>query len=142
MGVLESLTSKQRAFLKCFEACSSILQASRWAKINRQTHYDWLEQPIYAAAFERSQKVAARTLEDEAVRRAHEGVRKTIRYKGKVVGYEQEYSDSLMLALLKANSPEKFRDRWSGELTGKDGNPLFGYEAVRKFMQDDSSPDE
>lgn len=65
---------------------------------------------------------AARTLEDEAVRRAHEGLRKPVRYKGKIVGYETEYSDSLMLALLKANNPEKFREHV--EHSGRDGGPI------------------
>jgi hypothetical protein len=54
---------------------------------------------------------AARTLEDAAVRRAHEGLRKPVWYKGKIVGYETEYSDTLLLAVPKANNPEKFRDR-------------------------------
>jgi hypothetical protein len=54
---------------------------------------------------------AACTLEDEAVRRAHEGLRKPVWYKGKIVGYETEYSDTLLLAVLKANNPDKFRDR-------------------------------
>ena len=41
-------------------------------------------------------------LEDEAVRRAVEGCKKAIFYQGKVVGYETEYSDQLML--LRASS--------------------------------------
>ena len=42
---------------------------------------------------------------------AHEGLRKPVWYKGKIVGYETEYSDTLLLAMLKANNPDKFRDR-------------------------------
>jgi len=42
---------------------------------------------------------------------AHEGLRKPVWYKGKIVGYETEYSDTLLLAVLKANNPDKFRDR-------------------------------
>jgi hypothetical protein len=42
---------------------------------------------------------------------AHEGLRKPVWYKGKIVGYETENSDTLLLAVLKANNPDKFRDR-------------------------------
>ena len=42
---------------------------------------------------------------------AHEGLRKPVWSKGKIVGYETEYSDTLLLAMLKANNPDKFRDR-------------------------------
>lgn len=137
---LHPLTPKQRRFLKCFEACASVTQAARWAKISRETHYEWLRtSAVYIAAFAESQPRAARALEDEAVRRAHQGLRKTVRYKGRIVGYETEYSDTLMLALLKGNNPEKFRERWSGEVTGKDGKPLLDIAAVRALLQADDA---
>lgn len=143
IGVYPNLTVKQTRFLRCFEASCSVTQAARWAKIARRTHYDWVEQcPEYVKAFEQAEKVAARTLEDEAVRRAHEGIKKAVRYKGRIVGYETEYSDSLMLALLKGNMPEKFRDRWTGELTGKDGKPLLDLDSVARYMRDDTAPDQ
>jgi hypothetical protein len=73
-------------------------------------HYDWLgADPAYAAAYAEAEPRAQQTLEDEAVRRAHQGLRRAVRYKGKIVGYETEYSDTLMNTLLKA-SP-KFRDK-------------------------------
>src|SRR5579871_5668868 len=68
---------------------------------------------------------AARTLEDVAVRRAHEGLRKPVWFKGKIVGYETEYSDTLLLAVLKANNPENWEKQqaesywrlgWRGEV--------------------------
>jgi hypothetical protein len=66
-------------------------------------------------------------LEDEAVRRAVDGVRKPIFYKGKPIRicgeivYETEYSDTLLIQLLKAYYPEKFGDKpqvqvWNGDL--------------------------
>jgi hypothetical protein len=60
---------------------------------------------------------AARALEDEAVRRARVGIRKPVLHKGKQVYvqgepmYTTEYSDSLLMFLLKAYNPERFRDR-------------------------------
>ena len=103
---------RQRRFLAAFSACGSVVRASRWAKTHRQTHYFWMQHdPSYPARFRQAEMQAARTLEDEAVRRAHEGLRKPVWYKGKIVGYETEYSDTLLLAVLKANNPDKFRDR-------------------------------
>ena len=84
---------QQRRFLACFAACASVTRAARWTHINRTCHYARLrEDPTYEARFKEAERVAARTLEDEAVRRAHEGLHRAVRYKGKVVGYESEYT--------------------------------------------------
>jgi hypothetical protein len=91
----------------------------------RQTHYNWLEDPNYRTAFEDAWKRAADTLEAEAVRRAHDGIRKAIRYKGKIVGYETEYSDTLLLALLKSKKADEYRERSTVEMHGaRDKPPL------------------
>lgn len=93
--------------------------AARWARLNRNTHYWWLrDDPTYPERFKQAEAKAARTLEDEAVRRAREGLRKAVYYKGKVVGYETEYSDTLLAQLLKATNPAKFRDNSTVALTG------------------------
>ena len=141
----KTLLPTQRRFLLCFEACSSITEAARWAKIHRSNHYQWIDgDEDYRKAFAIAEPRAARTLEDEAVRRARSGVRKVVRYKGKIVGYETEYSDTLMNTLLKANAPEKFRDRFSGEISGPGGKPLFDVASVRAWMnsvaEDDTQP--
>lgn len=134
MDVTQDLTPKQTRFLRCFEACASVTQAARWAKIQRRTHYDWLDaHEHYRVAFERAEKVAGRTLEDEAVRRAHEGLRKAVRYKGRIVGWESEYSDSLMLALLKGFLPEKYRERSEVKMNAQVG--ISDLTAVKTEVQ-------
>jgi hypothetical protein len=102
-----------------------------------------MESEAYRAAFEFAEIRATRTLEDEAVRRAHEGVRKAVRYKGKVVGTETEYSDMLLLALLKGGNRKKFGDRSQVALTGADGKPLMTLETARALLhasEDDMQP--
>lgn len=98
--------------------------------------------PEYKTAFAESEIIAARTLEDEAVRRAHQGVRKAVRYKGKVVGYEHEYSDTLMSLLLKGSQPKKYRDNSSVEVTGKDGEQLFPTAAIEAYFKAQKDADE
>jgi hypothetical protein len=123
---LQNLTPSQRRFLVCFAACASIQQAAKWAKIHRQNHYDWLEESSdYKLAFEKVKPQAYQLLEDEAVRRAREGVTKAVRYKGKIVGYDTEYSDSLLQFLLKGAMPEKYRERIDQRLSTPDGKPLL-----------------
>ena len=50
--------------------------------------------------------------QDEADRRAVEGVEKPVFWRGKTVGHIREYSDSLLALQLKANNPDKY-DRQS-----------------------------
>ena len=50
-------------------------------------------------------------LEDEAVRRGVEGVERGIYHNGKRIATECEYSDTLLIFLLKGAMPEKYRER-------------------------------
>ena len=49
-------------------------------------------------------------LDAEARRRAVTGVDKPVYYKGEVVGSITKYSDRLLMFLLRAHRPQKFRD--------------------------------
>lgn len=77
-------------------------------------------------------ETATDALELEARRRAHDGLERKKFDKGEplidpVTGQqyiEREYSDTLLIFLLKAHRPDKFRERFSHEHTGKDGKPI------------------
>ncbi len=135
--------SKQASFLAAFAATASITKAAKAAKLERTLHYRWLrEDEEYPAAFALAYAEAAQTLEDEAVRRANEGVLEPITYQGgycykrrlnketgKLENYGaplviRKYSDGLMQTLLKAFKPEKYRERNSLEVTGAAGGPI------------------
>ncbi len=62
----------------------------------------------FAAGFAHAE--ACDALASEARRRAVEGVLKPVYYKGKLVGFIREYSDTLLMFLMKAAMPEKYRD--------------------------------
>jgi hypothetical protein len=67
------------AFLAAYvESCGSVTRAAEAAGIARASHYTWLHDPDYAAAFAVAKEQAADALVDEATRRASEGLR---RYK-------------------------------------------------------------
>jgi hypothetical protein len=53
-------------------------------------------------------------LEDEAFRRTRDGFDEPRFYEGQVCGYVLKYSYALIIFLLKARRPEKYRDRRNG----------------------------
>lgn len=62
----------------------------------------------FAAAWAQAMEMAGDRFEEEAARRAVEGVKRDIYYKGEVVGSEQQYSDGLLSKLLDGSKPDKY----------------------------------
>jgi hypothetical protein len=61
-------------------------------------------------------------LEDEAMGRAVEGVEKPISVNGELKTI-REYSDTLLIFLLKGAAPEKYRERYEHALGASSGGP-------------------
>lgn len=79
---------------------------------SRQTVYTRRDsEPDFAVAMAEALEVATDTLELEARRRAKDGCDRPVFHQGIQCGTVREYSDTLMIFLLKAHRPEKFRDR-------------------------------
>jgi hypothetical protein len=105
-------TAKQKLFLAKFSDMANISRAAKASKIGRQTVYDWLENdPEFKKKYELANKIALGVIEDEATRRAIEGTSKPVFQGGKKVGTVKEFSDTLLIVLLKARAPEKYKDR-------------------------------
>lgn len=134
-------TVKQRAFIQAFCVTASVSRAAKAAQIHRQRHYSWLkEDPHYAALFDRARLEVGDALQDEAVRRAHEGVLKPVYYKGKRCGVRRVYSDGLLMFLLRRMLPEVYGERANGAMevsatTG--GGPIVLENASLKALSDD-----
>jgi len=109
---------KQKAFLAAYAACGNIADAARKAKCGRCSHYEWMEDAAYAEAFAEAHEQACEALESEARRRAVRGVQKPVYYMGDIVGTAREYSDVLLIFLMKGAMPEKYRDNVKIEHTG------------------------
>lgn len=123
---------KRLAFLVAYSVKGTIQAAAKVAEIDRQTHYDWMKaDPQYKAAFAEAYEHCGDVLEDEAWRRAVDGVPKGIYRKGFLVGTEQEFSDTMLIFKLKGHKPEKYKDRIQQEHTGDIGLGAL-FEAMMK----------
>lgn len=144
---------KRGAFLAAYVRTASITKAARAARIERRLHYVWLaDDPEYPRMFAAAQTEAAQILEDEAIRRAHEGVLEPLVYKGRFQyksrpkknpdgSYVEEngrkvyedygaplairsYSDGMMMFLLRGFLPNKYKENSSVELSGPGGGAI------------------
>lgn len=114
----KTTAAKKKLMLAAFAKTGTVLQACNKAGVGRRTHYEWLdEDPAYAAQFEDAGQAFADLLEDEMLRRAVEGNKRPIVYKGKVIGAIREFSDVLLAMALKAARPEKYRDKFDINLS-------------------------
>lgn len=104
---------KKRAFLAAYAKCGTIRKSAKIAKIDRTTHYAWMNDDLqYAHEFEEAKEDFIETLEEEADRRGSEGVEEIVFNKeGEQVGVKVKYSDTLLIFRLKALRPEVYRER-------------------------------
>ena len=106
------LSPKQRTFICAYTRTGRIGAAAAAAKVHRKSHYLWLrESAAYRAAFEATSEIIASLIEDAAVERAVTGVKRPVLYQGKIVKvngeplYQIEYSDQLLITILKKFNP-------------------------------------
>lgn len=88
----------------------NVSRAAKTANVSRRLIYLREETDAeFAKEFRAAQRVGYRALEDEARRRAFNGVREPLYYAGKKVASVKSYSDKLLIELLRAEFPEKYR---------------------------------
>jgi hypothetical protein len=66
--------------------------------------------PAFAKLFDEAIQASTVRLEQEAIRRAFHGTPKPVFQSGKLVGMMREYSDTLLIFLLKGRKPDMYRD--------------------------------
>jgi hypothetical protein len=116
---------KRLAFLQALAQTCNITRACEISGMGCASVYEWRnDDRDFAMDWKNALEVGADTLEDEAVRRAKDGVEKPVYQGGKLVGHIQEYSDTLLIFLLKGARPEKYRDRIQQELSGPSGQTI------------------
>ena len=106
-------------FLRALAATGNVSAAARAAGIARATAYAARGGDAdFAVAWAAALEDAVDALELEARRRAMVGVDTPHYYGGKVAGRVIKYSDSLLMFLLRAHRPERYREVVDG---GRDG---------------------
>lgn len=120
-------TKKADAFIRSLvETGGNVAQACKVTRISKRAVYDWRNSDkVFAARWDDAIEAGTEELEQEARRRAFAGVDEPVYYKGEVCGTVQKYSDTLLIFLLKARRPEKYRETVKAELTGANGQPLI-----------------
>ncbi len=129
-----------KAFLAALRQIPNVTWAAKEAGVDRSHAYAVARQdPAFAKAWAEAYDLGVAALEVEVLRRAKEGVRKPLVYRGEVVGqwvkdgkvvrrgtegaewealYEHTYSDSNAQFILRAARPEVYRDRAELRHTG------------------------
>lgn len=107
---------KQARFLLAFRESANVRAACLAAGIGRRTVYTWRDEyPAFAAQWTEAEAEAVDVLEAHAWSRATRGTTRehSIFYQGERVGKDvvTEYSDTLLIFLLKAHRPDKYADR-------------------------------
>lgn len=102
---------KIEAFLEALDEGAGVSDACRIAGIARRSVYEWRAgDPEFRTAWDKAIERSADSLEAEAVRRARDGVDEPVFYKGEACGVVRKYSDTLLIFMLKARRPERFRE--------------------------------
>lgn len=114
-----TLTHARETFIVALAKGASITKSCELAGIGRSTAYEWREaDEAFAALWDEALEAGIDRLEDEARRRAVEGVEKPVVAMGKIARNDdgsvlmiREYSDTLLALMLKAKKPSEYRDR-------------------------------
>lgn len=128
-------------FLAAFDELGLVTEAARRANVGRSTVYRRREDDeAFAAAWEELEAIVVERMEEEAHRRAVEGVESHKYDKdGNLLWTETKYSDTLLIFLLKARRPGVYRENVKVEHSGPDGGPVqhdidIGSEKVRGLL--------
>ena len=102
----------RKVFLTSLAATGNVTKSASVARVTRPGVYKARkENAAFAEAWDIAEEDAIQQLELEARRRAYEGVDKPVFHAGEKCGVIRQYSDVLMMFLLKAHRPDTYRDR-------------------------------
>jgi hypothetical protein len=103
----------REVFLKTLAETAVFASACKVAQVDPRTaRRHRRKDPDFAERWDEALELALDLMELEARRRALHGTERPVYQGGKLVGTIREYSDTLMIFLLKAYRPERFRERY------------------------------
>ena len=116
---------KKQKFLEVVSETANVSRACEAIAMSRVRLYEVRkEDEAFKEQWDAAVEIGIAALEDEATRRAVEGWDEPVFYQGEQTGLVRKYSDTLLMFRMKAQWPEKYRDRVTTELTGKGGGPI------------------
>lgn len=126
----DKLTVEKKAqFVKLLRDGATIVLAADEIGVSRTCLYEHRQNDEdFAAAWDVAYEQGTDALEAEAERRALRGVSEPVFHRGEIVGHVQKYSDILLIFLLKARRPDKFRENI--DVSNKDGSLAAGFAAA------------
>lgn len=102
---------RKRQFIRTLAETGIVSRAAAAAGWTTSTAYSLRQSnPEFKTMWDNAMEFSVDSLELEARRRGQMGVRKPVYQQGRLVGYVQEYSDPLLVLLLKAHRKDKFGD--------------------------------
>jgi hypothetical protein len=112
-GRLHRTPKDRAAFLEALRNTGNVSTSCQIAGLPRSCVYDWrAADPEFAADWASAVELGCDALEDEAVRRGCEGHLRPVFHRSKEIGAIREYSDTLLIFMLKARRPAKFKDNY------------------------------
>lgn len=113
---------RKRVFIKTLAETGVVSVAAAAAGWPASTAYSLRKSNAeFKTMWDNAMEFSTDSLELEARRRGQLGVRKPVYQQGRLVGYQQEYSDPLLIMLLKAHRRDKFGDQQKMEHDVKGG---------------------
>ncbi len=108
---VSALDTRKAKWLEAFDREGTVFTACKESGVARSTVYNWRQQDeAFAIAWHDVEEATTERMEREAFRRSVEGVKRDIYHQGQVVGQERQFSDVLLIFMLKARRPERYRD--------------------------------
>lgn len=107
-------------FLEAFRDTGMVTAACEAASVARSAVYDARQKDeAFALAWHDVEEETTEQMEREAFRRGVEGVERPVYQGGKRVGAVRDFSDTLLIFMLKARKPEKYRERYDVNHSGR-----------------------
>lgn len=101
--------AKRKVFLESYKMTGNISASATATNISRQIHYYWMRDENYATSFEEAHSELIERMDHIARMRAIEGTDVPVFYRGKRIGLVKQYSDDLLIFMLKAALMDKYR---------------------------------
>lgn len=111
-AMIHRTPEKRELFLNNLCETGNVSMAAISAAIPRRILYFWRDADAeFAQEWDKAAVIGTKALEDEAVRRGT-GFERPIYWQGKQVGTTTDYSDGLLIFMLKARDPARFKDNY------------------------------